>query len=102
MDPITMQLIIKLVVVPLIVELAERRGVEGIIKEDIEAFASDPEAILKMLDVMTDLRGDVVKDLANLVDDIFESGVDALVKLFKASPAGVGNFRTVVDKTYGG
>ncbi len=86
MGTVEMALLMKLVVVPVVKRLAERRGIHGVTKETLE---------MKITDVITALENDkklketVEKDLADAVDNIVSSAVDAFFGVLSAVNHGV-------------
>ena len=88
MDPATSALLIRLVIVPIIAELLERRGINGVTQENIEAFAKDPEGILKLMQESSSMQVRVVKDVADTVDFFANGIVDAFGLLFAAKMTG--------------
>ena len=90
MSPTVAALLVELVAVPVLRELASRRGVQGVTAENLKAFAADPERILNMLKENSALRHNVVEDLADGIDNVLGDMIDGLGKLFAANtPGGV-------------
>lgn len=92
MSPTVMRLVIKLVAVPIVIELMERRGVKGFTKEHIDVFSEKPEKMLAVLAADAELRKKVVGSLVDGIDGIggiFGAVVDAAGFIVKAAmPAG--------------
>ncbi len=90
MDAATTKLFTELVIIPTIRELAIRRGVHGVTKENLEQFAKDPKKVLTTLKDNIGLRAKVTEDLADAIDNIAGDAVGALVSVFASfTPGGV-------------
>lgn len=90
MDAATTELFIDLIAVPTIKKLAKERGVHGVTRENLTAFANDPKKILAVLKDNIGLREKVTEDLADAIDNIASDAVDALTSIFAAvTPGGV-------------
>lgn len=85
MSSVATKLFIELVVVPVVIELLERRGVVGVGVDHV-ADPTDTQvgAILELLRSDKSLQEGVIKDVADAADEIASGFVDAAVRLFKA------------------
>ncbi len=91
MSPVVMALIIELVIVPVIKELLSRRGIHGANKDTLKSFVKDPEAAVLMLQKDTALRRDVIKLLADGIDNVGGDIIEALVRIFAGTVPGGSN-----------
>ena len=89
MDTKTVTLLTETVVIPVLKELAARRGVHGVTKENIEALTKNPQQILVNLGNNPGLKKKVVDDFADAIDNIAGDAIDALVSVFAAQTPGI-------------
>ena len=89
MDPATAALLIEFVVIPVLRNLAERRGIHGVTEYNIETFVKDPKKALTILRESTSIREKVVDDIADAIENVAAPAIDALAEIFKkATPGG--------------
>ncbi len=88
MNKETQVLLIDLVIIPVLKELAVRRGVHGVTKENIEAFTKLPHNILTGLKNNDKLRHEIIEHFADAIDNVVSEAVDALVAVFAANMPG--------------
>lgn len=91
MDDKTAGLLVNVILVPVVKNLAGRRGVHGVTKDNLKTFTKDPAKVLSLLKENTDLHKKVIEDLADALDNIASEAVNALVAVFRAyTPGGSG------------
>ncbi len=84
MSPAATALLIELVIVPVIKDLLERRGIHGVTKENLESFAEDPEKVLTALAADRQLQATIVEMFADGIDNVLGDIVGGLGTLFAA------------------
>ncbi len=83
---------IEFVAVPVLRELASRRGIQGVTAENLKAFAADPERVLNALKANPALQRNIVEDLADGIDNVLGDIVNGIGTLFAANtPGGAGS-----------
>ena len=80
--------LLELLALPIATELAGRRGVHGVTKENIAIFVKNYKKIIAGLRDSKGLQNNVVMDLADAIDNIASDVVDAIVKVFAANTPG--------------
>lgn len=81
MGTVEYALLMKLVVSPLLTELAERRGVHGVQPSDLSALLANPKTALAVLDGDPELRGQVATELADGLEMLLGGAVDAVLSV---------------------
>jgi len=84
MSPATAALLIEYIAIPLVRELAARRGAYGVNKKDIEDLGKDPERVLNTIKNDPGLQTRVIEALADGIDNVGSSLIDAVFEVFKA------------------
>ena len=87
MGTVEMALLMELVVVPVIKRLAQDRGIHGVTAETIEGL--DTKDVIAALKADSKLADTVTDDLADTVDNIVSSAVDAFFGVLIAVNSGV-------------
>ncbi len=83
MGSVETALLMELVVVPVVKELLIRRGLHGVGMDDIKKIRKDPKKVLALLKNDRSLHIDVVKGVANTLDNIAGDAIDPVVELLK-------------------
>jgi hypothetical protein len=75
----------ELIVIPLIKDMAERRGIKGVDDDHVKAFLTKaPDSIEAVLKRDPELHKAVIADLGDAGDALVSGVVDALARLFTA------------------
>ena len=88
MDPVILRLLVELILLPLLKELAGRRGVHGVTEANIRTFCEDPETVLASIKNNPALNRRVVEAIADAIDNLGSEAVDAISWVFGANTAG--------------
>ncbi len=99
MSPATVALLLEFVVMPLIKELADRRGVSGVTEDNLKALAKDPEKVLERIKADPGLQRWIITDLADGIDSIGSCFIDAIKHIFLAFPVTGSGEDTTEDDT---
>ena len=89
MDARTATLLTEIIIIPVLKELAARRGVHGVTKENIEALVKNPQQVLTNLQQSKSLQVKAITDFADAIDNVAGDAIDALVSIFADQTPGV-------------
>ena len=87
MSPATTRLLIELIAIPLLKELARRRGVQGVTEKNLKAFVESDDIMINLKDNKP-LNNKVIDAFADAIDNIASEAVDAIAWIFGANTPG--------------
>lgn len=92
MNPVLAALLMEYLLIPVIKELASRRGVHGVNEVSLGEFRKNPIQVMNLLKKDPALKSQVVVGIADAADKIGSDAINAVLALFAAStPRGSGN-----------